>query len=85
MPKLTSTRARGSAGAMLALGLVVTLASCGWQAHWNCDSSGSATNPPGARSAAKDATDTVTYFGAEFAVEQGAMKDVPIEPVVQAF
>ena len=66
------------------LGLVVVLASCGWQARHGSDQD-AVTSPSGAQSAAREPIATHTYFGAEFEAEQNALRDAPIEPPVQAF
>lgn len=71
-------------GSMFVLGLAVVLASCGWQARYRADQD-AVKSPFGAQTSTREPIATHTYFGAEFEAEQSALRDVPIEPPVQAF
>ena len=81
--RLTNTSSR-STGHTIVLGLAIVLASCGWQAQHEV-AQDAATSPSVARSPANQTAATQTYFGAEYEVQQSALRDTPLEPAVQAF
>ncbi len=80
---LTYTPVR-STGRTTVLGLAIVLASCGWQAQHEAAQDAVAT-PLGARSPSNQTTATQSYFGAEYEVQQSALRDAPLEPEIQAF